>query len=134
VSGADPYLYPNSNVLINRLGIGDAVRLEALEREFVTQRAAEGLPGGDFDLIHLRAIHKHLFQDIYDWAGEIRTVEIAKDGHAFQFRKFIETGMAGVQRRLGRTGFLEGLNGAKFAEDELRGRNTQLHRERYHTA
>lgn len=116
MSGADPYLYPNSNVLINRLGIRDAVRLEALEREFVTQRAAEDPPGGNFDLIHLRAIHKHLFQDIYSWAGEIRTVEIAKDGHAFQFRKFVETGMADVHRRLERTGFLEGLDGAKFAE------------------
>ena len=34
-----------------------------------------------FDLDHLRAIHRHLFQDVYAWAGKIRTVEISKSGH-----------------------------------------------------
>jgi len=36
------------------------------------------MPRGDFDLAHLRAIHRHLFQDIYEWAGELRAVEISK--------------------------------------------------------
>lgn len=33
---------------------------------------------GKFDLAHLQAIHKRLFGDVYDWAGEIRTVDISK--------------------------------------------------------
>ena len=57
-------------------------------------RSREPIPRGAFDLAHLRAIHRHLFQDIYDWAGELRTVEISKGRQQFQFRKFIETGMA----------------------------------------
>jgi cell filamentation protein len=61
-------------------------------------------------------IHRHLFQDVYDWAGELRTVEIAKDGHQFQFRQFIETGMADVHRRLEKTEFLQNLSPNAFAE------------------
>ncbi len=62
----------------------------------VGDRIAEGVPKGSFDLAHLRAIHRHLFQDVYDWAGELRTVEIFKGGNQFQFRQYIPTGMADV--------------------------------------
>ena len=112
---ADPYTYPGSTALRNKLGLTDAVRLDRLERQLVTQRATEGIPAGGFDLAHLRAIHWHLFQDVYDWAGKLRTVEIAKGGHQFQFRRFIETGMQDVHRRLARAAFLHGLNRADFA-------------------
>ena len=111
----DPYLYPDSDVLRNRLGIRDKTHLEYVERELVTQRLTEGAPTGRFDLAHLRAIHHHLFQDLYEWAGEIRRVEIAKDGNQFQFRRFIETGMADVHRRLEEANFLRGLSGRDFA-------------------
>ena len=66
---ADPYTYPGSAVLRNKLGLTDAAKLDRLERQLVSQRAAEGIPDGDFDLAHLRAIHRHLFQDVYEWAG-----------------------------------------------------------------
>lgn len=87
----DPYVWPGSDVLRNRLGIRDAADLNVTERRLVLQRAREGVPTGHFDLAHLRAIHRHLFQDVYDWAGEIRTVEIRKGGSQFQFRRYIET-------------------------------------------
>jgi len=66
----------------------------------VGDRIAQGAPLGTFDLAHLRAIHRHLFQDIYDWAGELRTVEIYKGGSQFQFRRYIPTGMTDMHRRL----------------------------------
>lgn len=95
------YCYPpDYTVLRNKLGLRDAKELEFFEREFVMQRIAQGAPSGDFGLAHLQAIHRHLFQDVYEWAGEIRTVEIAKGGSQFQFRRFIETGMADIHRRL----------------------------------
>ncbi len=111
----DPYPYPGSSVLRNRLGITDAAQLAYSERELVTQRATEGIPEGRFDLAHLRAIHRHLFQDVYDLASEVRTVEIAKGGHQFQFRRFIDTGMADAHRRLESANLLRGLGGAAFA-------------------
>ena len=111
----DPYVYPRSTVLRNNLGITDAALLDYHEREIVAQRAASGVPAGKFGLAHVCAVHRHLFQDIYPWAGKIRTVEIAKDGHQFQFRRFIATGMADVHRRLVQSDFLTGLNPSEFA-------------------
>jgi cell filamentation protein len=112
----DPYLIPGSSVLRNKLGFTDADALEQIERRLVVQRIREGIPSGGFDLGHLQAIHRHLFQDVYAWAGELRTVEIAKGGSQFQFRQFIETGMADVHRRLEQADFLRGRSGAEFAE------------------
>lgn len=74
------------------------------------------MPAGDFDLEHLCAIHRHLFQDIYDWAGELRSVEINKEGHQFQFRRYIQTGMSDVHHRLVQSKFLKGLSPDQFAQ------------------
>jgi cell filamentation protein len=117
VSGSDdPYVYPGTTTLKNRLGISNAVVLDEAERWMVAQRVAEGIPSGSFDLAHLRAIHRHLFQDIYDWAGEIRTVEISKGAQQFLFRQYIHTGMADIYGRLVRSRFLSGLYRADFAK------------------
>ena len=85
------YCYPpDYTVLRNRLNTRDAMTLEAAERQFVAQRLLEAVPTGDFDLAHLKAIHRHLFQDVYAWAGEVRTVEIAKGESRFQPRRFAQ--------------------------------------------
>jgi cell filamentation protein len=84
----DPYVYPGTQTLRNRLDITNPKELSRVERSLVTDRIAQGIPQGPFDLTHLRAIHRHLFQDIYDWAGQLRTVEINKGGHQFQFRQY----------------------------------------------
>ena len=113
----DPdYCYPPTfTVLRNKLGIRDARTLETAERQFVTQRLLDAVPEGDFDLTHLRAIHRHLFQDIFDWAGELRTVEMAKGSSRFQPRRFIETGMADIHRRIVAAGYFRGLEPDAFA-------------------
>lgn len=112
------YCYPpDYTVLKNRLNTRDADELDYFEREFVMQRIAEGVPHGEFDLAHLKSIHRHLFQDIYQWAGDIRTVEISKDGHRFQFLRYIATGMADIHRRLVARDFLKDLDTASFARE-----------------
>lgn len=113
--GDDPYCYPGSPVLRNNHGITDSEWLDRIERSLVSQRIIEGVPFGGFDLAHLQAVHRHLFQDTYDWAGEIRTVEIAKSGHLFQFQRFIATGMNDIHRRLESGNFLRNLSRAEFA-------------------
>jgi cell filamentation protein len=115
VSRQDPYIHPVHPVLRNKLGIFDPDLLSRVERILVTQRIAEGVPNGAFTLTHLRAIHHHLFQDVYDWAGVLRTVEIAKDGHQFQLRRFISVGVTDIHRRLTEADFLRGLPRASFA-------------------
>jgi cell filamentation protein len=116
----DPYFYPGTDILKNKLGIRDKDELDRMERRLVTQRARDGVPSGRFDLAHLRTVHHHLFQDVYDWAGEIRTVELSKDGQQFQFRRFIETGMADVYERLMAANFLKGCSRADFADQAAR--------------
>lgn len=113
----DPYVIAGTGILRNRLGIADARKLDRAERRLVGDRIAEGVPVGSFDLNHLRAIHRHLFQDVYEWAGELRTIEIAKGGSQFQFRQYIPTGMADVHRRLSRAGFLKHLPVREFARE-----------------
>lgn len=115
MSGDDPYLLPGTNVLRNKLGITDPEILKSAEGDFHLQRQREGAPTGDFDLDHAKAIHRHLFQDVYEWAGQVRTVEIAKDGSQFQFRQFIEIGMADVHRRIRSDDYLRNLDVDGFA-------------------
>jgi cell filamentation protein len=62
---ADPYCYPGTSVLINLLGTRDQEMLSAFEAEMTTDRATEPLPAGRFSYRHYRAIHRHLFQDVY---------------------------------------------------------------------
>jgi cell filamentation protein len=114
VSADDPYLYPGTSVLKNKLGIISAAELDRVERRLVTQRVAEGTPQGRFNLDHLKAIHRHLFQDVYAWAGEVRSVELNKSGQQFQFRQYIETGMADVHKRIVSSNFLKGLSREAF--------------------
>jgi len=116
----DPYLYPGTGVLRNKLGLTDAGKFDYYEREIVTMRAREDIPQGDFDLKHLKAIHRHLFQDIFEWAGQVRTVEISKGESQFQFRQYIETGMADVHRRVVKSDFLRGLERSAFAAEAAR--------------
>lgn len=117
MSGDAVYCYPpDYSVLRNKLDIRDAATLDTVERRLVVARSIAGVPDGAFDLAHLRAIHRYLFQDVFDWAGQLRTVEIAKGGSQFQFLRYIETGMADVHRRLVAQDFLKSLPANDFAE------------------
>ena len=113
----DPYVYPGTTVLRNRFDIRNAEDLDRLERLLVVQRVREGIPRGDFDLAHLKAIHKYLFQDVYDWAGEVRTIEISRSGHQFQFRRYIVSGMADVHQRVVDAGYFKDLSASEFAAE-----------------
>ncbi len=78
---ADVYCYPDSSVLKNKLGIHDKEQLLMAEIRLVAIRLyqlQEHPIQGNFDLNHLCRIHGHIFQDLYPWAGKIRTVNIAK--------------------------------------------------------
>lgn len=74
---------PNSNVLRNKLGASTAEDLRSAENDLLEFRVAElrsrpSLIAKTYDLSHLNALHFHLFQDVYEWAGDLRTVGIAK--------------------------------------------------------
>ena len=75
------YCYPNSNVLINKKNIMDTKMLYEAEIKYTGIRLMElqeAPINGNFDLKHLCKIHKYIFQDLYSWAGKIRTIDIGK--------------------------------------------------------
>lgn len=84
--GTDRYTYPDSEVLRNKADLRDQAALDAFEADTTAIRLLqlnECPIVGAFNLAHLQAIHHHLFQDIYDWAGELRTVDISKGDSRF---------------------------------------------------
>jgi cell filamentation protein len=110
----DPYTYQNSTVLINKLNLRDQQGLDDFEAEISSARADEPLPEGDLDFSHYCAIHHHLFQDVYDWAGQVRTVRIAKGGNPFCFPEHIETQASKLFADLKAVNFLCDLAPADF--------------------
>ena len=115
----DPwYCYPDSNVLRNKLGITDGNLLEDKEAAITSIRAMEldsNPIKGDYDLEHLKRIHKHLFSDIYEWAGELRTVDIAK-GNSFCPCANIESYSAQIFGELRSDDYLRNLDEDEFVE------------------
>lgn len=84
--GSDHYVDADTGVLINKADIRDQDALDAFEADATAVRLLELIEqpiAGNFDLNHLQAIHRHIFQDVYDWAGELRTVDISKGGSHF---------------------------------------------------
>jgi cell filamentation protein len=63
----------------------------------------------------LKSIHRQVFQDVYRWAGEFRTVNISKGGHLFGVAAFIEPALREVLRKLSQESRLKGLDARKFA-------------------
>lgn len=111
----DPYCYPGTNVLINKLGIRVLEDLEAFEEEITRERAAEPLPSGRLSVRHFRAIHRHLFQDVYTWAGQLRTVRIFKEGSAFGYPEHIPAELRRVFSWLKDNRYLRDLERPEFA-------------------
>jgi cell filamentation protein len=86
----DPYCYPGTTVLINRLGLRNQSKLDAFEAEVSAERATQPLPAGRPSYAHYRAIHRHLFGDIYAWAGKVRRVRISKGESTFCYPEHID--------------------------------------------
>lgn len=75
------YCYPNTDVLINKLNITNQKELFEAEVQLTSirlQELQENPLRGKYNFKHLKSIHKYIFQDLYDWAGKERTVEIGK--------------------------------------------------------
>jgi cell filamentation protein len=114
---ADPYCYPGTSVLKNRLGLREQARLDAYEKEVTSTRADADMPAGRLSYRHYRAIHRHLFQDVYPWAGRVRTVRISKGGgNAFCYPEHIDREMKRLFVDLKKQRFLRRLSVPEFAE------------------
>jgi cell filamentation protein len=115
---SDPYLYPGTSVLKNLRGLTDPDLLARFEARRTHRRIAELIDApiaGSFDLAHLKAIHRHIFQDVYEWAGQFRMVNISKGGHLFGLAAFLEPALRQTVEKLAAENYLVDLDAALFA-------------------
>jgi len=112
----DPYTYPDSAILINLKGIRDEKELDSYEGLCGIKRILEGLPAGNFDYSHLKAIHHHIFQDVCKWAGQERNVPISKGSSQFATPAFINNLATDLLNKLVREEALTGLDLESFIE------------------
>ncbi|WP_341717422.1 Fic family protein [Micromonospora sp. FIMYZ51] len=115
----DPYCWPGTDCLQNKLGITDADQLSEVEFRLASIREVQAsrmiIPGG-YGLDHLQCFHRHLFSDIYPWAGQTRRVDISKPGARFCHWRYIDDQVSTVLGRLSDDGFLLGLRPDAFVE------------------
>ena len=112
--------YPGTTLLINKFDIQDEEKLNEIESVLSSARYAEWLSAPQstvFDFNHYKAIHRFLFSDLYDWAGEVRTVNISKKGTQFTPAENIEHQAALIFKRLKECNYYKGLPHGEFVEE-----------------
>lgn len=116
----DPYLYPGTQTLRNIRSIRNLEELAKIEASLTYVRIIELHERpvvGNFDRAHLQAIHKHIFQDVYPWAGKAREgAEIAKPGSPFfAFSQYIAPSLDKVAAQLKSEDQLRSLSADTFS-------------------
>ena len=91
-------------VLKNRLGIESSIELAHEEEKISKRKALELFEKGILHQLEagrfssLQAIHRYLFEDIYDFAGELRTVNISKGSFRFASVMYLESAIASIDK------------------------------------
>jgi cell filamentation protein len=129
------YTYSNKpdSAVKNKLGATTHDELEQREAEYVFSRDVEIMdgegPSGQFDAAHLKAFHRHLFQDVYEWAGRTRAEKVRlsdrtvatepllrkMDGKLFLAGPMIQGALDRIVGTLRDANHLRGLSRAEFA-------------------
>jgi cell filamentation protein len=116
-AAGDPYCYPGTSLLKNIPGLKTQAALDEFEAAMTAQRAEEPLPTGRLSASHYRAIHHHLFQDVFAWAGQYRTVRLSKEGSAFCYPQYIDREMKALFANFRNKQSLRGLARDSFARE-----------------
>lgn len=112
--------YPDTTILINKFDIRDEEKLNEIEGVISSARYAEWLSmprATTFDFDHYKAIHRFLFSDLYEWAGEVRTVNISKKGTQFTPAEKIEEQAKLIFERLRACNYFKGLPHDEFVAE-----------------
>lgn len=111
----DHYCYKGTSILRNRRSLRTQEALDRFELAITAQRATEPLPRGELNELHYKRIHRHLFRDVYSWAGEYRDVRISKGDSAFCYPEYISSEIKKLFVGLHRESHLAGLTAPVFA-------------------
>jgi cell filamentation protein len=115
----NPKIAEDQRVLRNLLGATTARDLADQEKIITLNRVDELEDGthrvdGDFDFDHHRAIHRHIFGDVYEWAGDPRTVDMSKT-HRLWPAELIVQSAPDVYGAIARDNYLRGMDPDQFA-------------------
>lgn len=120
MEGSQKDCYPNTTVLINKLGIQDQSELNSVERQFVLLKSSQAEQETIFkniDFNFYKELHKQLFGDLYEWAGTVRSMNISKKGTIFcNFEDIERIGTLKFQR-LAEQNYLKGLTKSRFIDE-----------------
>ena len=111
--------YEGTTCLINKLDIRDQKQLDILESHITLAKISilqQTTINCNFDFEHYKAIHKFIFEDLYDWAGMPRTVDLSKKGTSFVKAKNIEETATACFKRLKNENFFKNLDVNDFVE------------------
>lgn len=118
-AAVDPYLIPGTQVLRNLVGAQDTETLSTIEYTLFTARSLKlqtmRVPARG-TVRQLQQIHHYLFQDVYDWAGKLRTVTISKAYTTFLPAHMFVTGIPYCERALADDHYLRELGHQQFVE------------------
>jgi cell filamentation protein len=106
------YIPSDSEVPDNKFHLANYAELQRRETPLALRRLLElqQLPIlGGFNTVHLQAIHRYIFQDVYDWAGEVRTVNIPKPNALFPLPEHLKSGLDALFAELARENLLRSL-------------------------
>lgn len=116
--GKDPYLDKNTGVLRNLLGNMTTASLDETEADIASSEIAiieqNKLQPANLDYAFYLSLHKQIFGAIYDWAGQLRTVEVSKGNTSFARVQYLQTNLQELFEELRQDNYLNGL-----AHDEL---------------
>jgi cell filamentation protein len=107
------FTMPSTVALRNKLGITQAAALARATADFTAFRLAELQTApirGAFDSVHLQGIHSHVFQDLYEWAGELRDIDAGNIAASH-----LEKTLNSLFDRLGRENHLKGYSPDEWA-------------------
>lgn len=113
----DPYCLPGGQCLRNKLGLTDPTELREIEARIVSIRDVElarGTLPGEYNLEHYQEFHRNLFRDVYEWAGELRTVDITKEASRFGHWRHLSEQTSALLAQLVGDNLLIGRDRAEF--------------------
>ena len=113
----DPYCYSGTSVLKNKLNIRNFDELEKAERE-ITAYSLKYIQyqKPPYNLVYLQTLHKQLFNELYQWAGTLRTVDISKEDTYFCPFSNLESYSNELFKNLKEDEWLKGLDKVNFCK------------------
>lgn len=113
--GEDAYCYPGSPVLRNKLDIRDEPTLSEAEQQ-LSAIAADNVEFSPppYSLAYLRNIHRVLFSDLFEWAGELRTVGMSKQATRFCQPEYMESEANKIFANIAAANWFDGMNRAQL--------------------